>query len=245
MTVTELQSTTDSELTSLRWFATTLAVLSVLAGLFIPEFYDWSGADQSRSAPVIGWVAIGIMIADVVLIVLLAMMHTLREKSSDATTSTWRFGMSHILIITTCVALFLAIAKWASIYVACRLLQLGVVVVGVWVAVQFPRVRFWIAWILFLQIAPFLWLVRDPSFSNAGSELLAILSCLPTLMPAALFVSANHESMQWILTLLTTAELAMGIWLSYLGPKRVIAWGIVVLTLSVFSSFVLNALIRM
>jgi len=44
-----------------------LPVAGIVAGWFMPEFYDWTGADQSRPAPVVGWIALAIAAANLLL----------------------------------------------------------------------------------------------------------------------------------------------------------------------------------
>jgi len=227
-----------------RWLARTLAVIAISAGWFVPEFYDWTGADQSRPAPVVSWIALGILIADGLLFLLLARLHFSRRVHSQETSKRWNFSVLHILMSMTCVAVFLMLARLTSMQIACRLLQAVVLSIGIWIAVRFPWTRFRIAWIALLQFAPFLWVFRQMGVFSNTAGLLVFFTSLPTLLPAAFFVQANRED-QWLLTLLTTTEFAICVWLSYLGPKRTLAGGIFVLTLSVFSSFVLNALMRM
>ncbi len=44
------------------------------------EFYDWTGADQSRPAPVIPWIAGGLVLGALVAIALLAWAHLQRSR---------------------------------------------------------------------------------------------------------------------------------------------------------------------
>jgi hypothetical protein len=241
----ETLTTNPREKIVVRWLARTLVAVAIVAGWFIPEFYDWTGADQSRDAPVVGWIAIGVLIADLLLFLLLTGLHFSQTDRSQVVRKRWRFSMLQILLMMTLIAVFLMLARTSLMHIASRGLQAAVVASGIWIAVRFPWTRFRIAWIAFLQIAPFLWVFRKMAFEGYVSSLLAILSSLPVLFPAALFVQPNHEGMQWILTLISTTEFAIGLWASYLGQKRALAFGIVVLTLSIYGSFILNALMRM
>lgn len=54
----------------------------------------------------------------------------------------------------------------------------------------------------------------------------------------------HFERMLWLSATLTMIELAIGLWLCFRGPKRTLVYGIGVLTLSIFESFILNALMR-
>ncbi len=36
---------------------------SCIAGILVPYFYDWTESDQSRMNPLVGWVAIAILVA--------------------------------------------------------------------------------------------------------------------------------------------------------------------------------------
>ncbi len=242
----ETTITNQSDEVVIRWLARTLALVAISTGWFIPEFYDWTGANQSRSAPVIGWIGLGILIADVLLFLLLIGLHFSRRVQSQVATQRLRFSVWHILVIMTLVAVFISTARLTSMQIACWLLQTTVLGGGIWLAVHYPRMRSWIAWTALLQFAPFLWLLRPMWIFSLGRNLIAspLLTGLPAFFPTIYFVLGNLESKMWMLILLTTIEFSIGLSLCYLGPKRALAGGIVLLTLSIFSSFVLNALVR-
>ena len=278
------EAISPKETAFVRWLTRTVVLLVVAAGWLMPEFYDWTGADQSRPAPIVGWIGLGILVADAFVVAMLVWLHfnrvtVLRNRPAgpvadaasvgadtiihaDASSvghvgsvghgrnvgggeRRWRFSMLHIFITMTLVAVVLMLARVVSLQVACWAVQVVVAGVGVWVAVQYPWTRWWIAWTATIQLAPFLWIFRQASILGLGAGVLAIYSGLPTLVPVAFFARLNRESFLWISTLLTTAEFAICVWLSYLGAKRALTGGIVVATLAVFSSFVFNALVRM
>ena len=138
------------------WLTRTIVLLVVAAGWLMPEFYDWTGADQSRPAPIVGWIGLGILVADVFVVATLLWLHVVDAASvgtdkliqADAgsvgdETSVghgsyrWRFSMFHIFVATTVVAVCLMLARTVSLQVACSAVQAAVAGVGVWVAVQY------------------------------------------------------------------------------------------------------------
>ncbi|MDX1929675.1 MAG: hypothetical protein SFV81_24325 [Pirellulaceae bacterium] len=235
----------DRELDVVWWLTRVIAIVVVAAGLLMPEFYAWTGADQSRPAPVVGWIALGILIADGLVFILLVRLHYTHVVKAPVRFKRWRFSLFHILVATTIVAIFLMLARSTSMQITCWALQVAVACWGIWVAVKFHWTRAWIAWIAILQFAPLLWVFRHASILGPSPELLAIFTGLPSLVPVAFIVPVNRESLQWLTTFLTTAEFATCVWLSYLGSKRALTGGIVVATLALFSSFVFHALVRM
>ena len=58
------------------------------------------------------------------------------------------------------------------------------------------------------------------------------------------WVGQHGEELFWLSTLLTSAEIVIGVWMIRLGPRRTIAYLVLVLLISTFGSFVLNALLR-
>ncbi len=225
-----------------RWLCFVFMGVAVIAGWLVPEFYDWTGADQSRPAPVIPWVALGIIVVDCMIIAALVRLWRIAPSAKPSDQFVWRFRIWHLLLATTSTAVFVSIALLASLAVACSVLLGFFWCYSVSLAVRFPVVRGRIIMLWFCQFAPFLWILRMGQVGDV-----AMLSGLPSLIPTAMIstlLQQRFEQLSWLSITLTMVELAFGVWLSFRGPKRTLAYGICVLTLSIFGSFMVNAVMR-
>lgn len=230
-------------MSQLRW---ALIATAILAGLFMSEFYEWSGEDQSRAAPIVRWIGLGILIFDLCAFGWLAWRH--RGAPAPNAENRWkRFSIRHVLVGTTGVALIIA----AQLYTKTPLIP-GVLAAAlgyaVWVAIRRPELRGQVVTLLVCLWAPLLWIVRWPETGSNVIQMLIILPGMPGLIPAGLVGFLTGQNMVGRSTLpafCTTIELLIGLWTIYLGPRRALAYTLSVLTISLFSSFVLQALVRM
>ena len=230
-----------------QWLCFVLMGVAIAVGFSVPRFYDWTGADQSRPAPVVGWVAIGIILVDCLLVAVLLLLHFSNRDPKRTPTRDWQFSTSHLLLATMSIAVFMAIVLWKSLDVACLVLHGLFWCYAVSLAIRFHEVRWRIMMLLVCQSTPFLWILRSDDLFKMGPAMLAMVSGLPVFFPT-IFVSSwmqrHFERMLWLSATLTMIELAIGLWLCFRGPKRTLVYGIGVLTLSIFGSFILNALMR-
>jgi hypothetical protein len=148
---------------------------------------------------------------------------------------------------TMSIAVFMTVVLWKSLDVACFVLHGSFWCYSVSLAIRFHEVRWRIIMLLVCQSAPFLWILRSDDLLKMGPAMLAMVSGLPVFFPT-IFVSSlmqrHLDRMLWLPTMLTMIELAIGLWLCFRGAKRALAYGICVLTLSIFGSFILHALMR-
>lgn len=225
-----------------------LAIGAILSGWFIPEFYDWTGADQSRPAPVVPWIAGAMVATDLLVILALWGTHWMgKAQATAAPRRPWQFSLRAMLVLATVAALLLAVGRGVSPYLA-AMLSLGCAIVwAVQAAIREPTARWWIALTAWLQFAPFLWVVRKPDSSGDVHALFEMLPGLPSLFPWGFLgaVMGGHpQDGWWMLILFTAGTLSAGVWISGLGPRCSLAFGLVTATCSVFGSFILNALMR-
>ena len=184
---------------------------------------------------------------DCMLVAVLLRLHFLDRVPKRTGRSSWRFSIRHLLLATMSIAVFMTIVLWKSLDIACYVLHGLFWCYSVSLAIRFHEVRWRITMLLICQFAPFLWILRSKDLLQIGPAMLAMVSGLPAFFPT-IFVSSwmqrHLDRMLWLPTTLTMIELAFGLWLCFRGPKRALAYGICVLTLSVFGSFILNALMR-
>lgn len=243
-----------------------LAIAFALAGWFIPEFYDWTGADQSRPAPVIGWIALAITAGDLLAIAGLLIWHVNYQSkrksihpaavvfSDQGTTATNQFTIRHLLAFSAIIAALLTLSRWISPTATAVIVFASVVAWAIVIAKRNRGARWWIALVVGSQFLPFLWVVRGAMesilglrSSNAVLSLVPMVLSLPSMFPfgfVSLFLPLDIRTNQWFFIGCSALSLAIGVWLSCRGPKRTLAFGLIVGTCSLFGSFILNALMR-
>ncbi len=243
-----------------------LAFAFALAGWFIPEFYDWTGADQSRPAPVVGWIALAITAGDLLVIAGLLTWHfVLKSKrnsvnsavafDSDQGTATLnQFSIRHLLAFSAIIAVLLALSRWISPTATALIVFAAVVAWAMIIAKRNRGARWWIAFFACSQFLPFLWVGRGAMesilglrSSNAVLSLVPMIMSLPSLFPfgfLGMFLPIDIRTNQWFFICCSALSFAIGVWLSCRGPKRTLAYGLIVGTCSLFGSFILNALMR-
>ena len=224
-----------------------LIVVSLVAGLIIPAFYDWTGSEQSRPSPLINQTAVGLILCG--LIVCLALPWLPISDDSPAI----RPGARLQFKIRTAMVMMAAVA---AVIVALREIPMVVGVAAYGIACCYV-VRFWILFRPYrwqtlalgaCMYLPFAWIVPYDELANLLPAILWMASGLPAFFPTMLVgsvVRQQHQELMWLPTLVTSLELVTGVWMIRLGPRRAIAYCLFALISSIFGSFVLNALVRM
>lgn len=227
----------------IRWI---LILVALLAGWFMPDFYDWSGEDQSRSAPVVRWIGLGILLFNATAIGWL-LWKFFKEPAAQSS-SAWReqFGIRHVLIATTLVALVVAGERMLKVPLVNGLALAGIAY-AIWLAWKQPLWRWDIVTLIVCMWGPLVWIFRWPEFRNNLGQILIMSPGLPALLPAAWFNHLIGVPMLRDMTtpgLFTLAGLLTGVWLTRFGQRTAaIAW-LVALTVALVSSFGLQALVR-
>ncbi|TWT80192.1 hypothetical protein CA13_16050 [Planctomycetes bacterium CA13] len=219
--------------------------VSLLLGLIIPGFYEWTGSDQSRPSPLIGQFALGMIIGGVAICLTLPLLPIKSDAPEAENRRPLRFHVRTLLALTAATAICIAaLLKFPMI--AASVLCGGAFIHFAWFFARNPQHRWPASTLLACMSLPFVWIISYDELDNILQALLFMAAGFPMLLPSALIVGwfghNFHESM-WLSILLTGAELAIGTWLIGLGPKRTIAYLIVVTVVSVFSSFCFHALV--
>ena len=93
--------------------------------------------------------------------------------------------------------------------------------------------------LLACMVLPYIWVIGYDELDRILTVFVVAISGLPSLVPAALlnrmFGQTMHDT-PWLIYLLTAIELAIGIWMICLGPKRTIAYLLLVMHMSALGS---------
>ena len=231
----------------LRWV---IMALAIVGGLSMSSFYDWSGEDQSRAAPIVRWLALGLVAINLSACAGLIWYSRNRPATTEATHPArpkFRFGIIGIMAATTLVAIAVAAQVRFNISVG-TLLVVAVTAYALWTAFKRSEHRWAICALLTCTWAPFLWIFRWPEFKGVMLHVLQMMAQAPSLMVAgwiSMLTRRNFPDVMQFCSLCTAIELSIGLWLIHLGPRRGLAYTLWVLMLSLFSSFLLQALARM
>jgi hypothetical protein len=221
-----------------------LIATSVVVGRFIPAYYDWTDSDQSRPSPLIIPTAIGLLLCAVILFIALPWLPIKSNAESTDHAGKFRFEIRAIVIVTTLVAVLVAI------FPAISLITFGFFCYAVALVCL---LRFWLTqsrfrWRAVSMMAcmylPFAWLVSFTGSLNSGIQMLSMSAGLPAFLPTALTGELQSERMAGVAWMFTGLEIILGLWIIRQGARWSIAYSILALLISVFGSFILNALLR-
>lgn len=228
----------------MRW---ALVLLAVLTGLLMPEFYDWTGADQSRPAPVVHWIGLAMLLLDGATVVGTVWLCYRQPSHCSKLLPDRRFGIWQVLVATTAVAVVVTAERLLKLPLVLGIV-LAVVTYAIWIAFKQPAQRWQIATLIVCLWGPFLWIFRWPEFHGNIAQVLLMTPGLPALLPAAYFNYLLGMPMLGDATtpgLFTLLFLILGLGLIRAGQWPAMACSLVLLTFSLFSSFGLQAMVRM
>ncbi len=219
---------------------------SFLVGWMIPTFYDWSGADQSHSTPSADQ-AVYSLIGFGVLAWLVIPWLPRKDASVDEEGKPFQFHLRVLLAITSLVAI--SIAGLTNFPVAfCVLLWVVGFVAATRIIANELSWRWQLATLLACMYFPFAWVLFSGEFKELSFTTVCGAIGLPAFLPS-LFVGALFDQhvakTVWLWGMLVACEIAIGLWLIRLGPRRTIAYFVLVMLTSTIGSMVLNALMRM
>jgi hypothetical protein len=215
-------------------------------GWMIPNFYDWSGANQSRSSPAFDeatWSLLGFGVLSWLFIPWLPM----KEPSLDDAKKPFQFNLRMLLAVTTIVAIGIASATHFTIAFCISLWVIAFVATSRMVAKDLTWRR-QLAALLACMYFPYVWTLFPGTFKGLSWTIVFNAVGLPTFFPTFFlcgFFGTRSEEMVWLWILLTLVEVAIGAWLIRTGARRTITYFVVVMLMSIYGSMFLNALVRM
>ena len=230
-------------------FAGVLAI-----GLLMPSIHDWSGADQSRPSPQVDLtlkLVLGFMIAAWLALPLLPWKRSdvtgsdLEPSPEEPASRRFQFNVRTLLILMSVVAITI-VGLSNSLTGFVLLLICAMLVFSLWMVTHRLSFQWQVVSLVACMYFPYAWVVFNKGFRGVdwGTVILAgfgLPSFLPSLLIGRFVFEQRVEEMPWLLVVITAFELAIGVLLIRLGPKRAIAWMILVLFCSLLGSWGLHA----
>lgn len=221
---------------------------SLSMGWWIPWFYNWSGSDQSISPPIVEYVFGGLSVACAVSVLALPVLPKLQRVDPVRNPLIQPFGFRIVLIIVA------AIVAGMFAYRDTTLIAIGVVtfiypiVCALRLGIASASVRWRLISLYSCMYLPFAWIFGNDVFQGAvkqGSLTFApILAGAPALL-CALFIRPQQNPWGILIAIAVAGlEVLVGLWIIQLGARRAIAYQVVLLAVSVVTSFGFYALLR-
>lgn len=230
-----------------RYLHYALIGISVLVGINVHAYYDWTRADQSYAPPIVFFTGILILVALVASLIAIPFLPIGCSKGGQESPTGRPLSIRMLLIATTAVAALLVLGSTFPVAVAWVFLGCSFLFC-VLLAVRVPRMRWGIASLIATLYCPFLWIVGYAA-SHDGFESLPLMFAglpghLPLLFLARFLFEEHPGELFWLATSISAAEICLGLSLLYLGIRRSLAFQCVLLTSSILGSFILDALLR-
>ncbi|MCO8124558.1 hypothetical protein NHH03_22655 [Stieleria sp. TO1_6] len=149
-----------------------------------------------------------------------------------------RFSLRTLLMLTAGVAVAIAlIAKFPLVVSGIAFAA----TFAYWIAfcVRNPQHRMAAATLVGSMMLPYAWVVGYDELDRILPTLVFIIAGMPAFVPAALLsqmFGQHFQESQWLAFLLTALELVIGIGMIRLGPKRTIAYLLLVMQVSAVGS---------
>jgi hypothetical protein len=228
--------------------------LSLAIGLMIPTVFEWGEKQAARSRhPELEFAALCSVLVSLVIATFLWFWNRpdARQASDDdmesRSASRIQFGIRHVLIATTLIAISLAAAPLFDLPKPMLYWIMSVVLAAivVWTFIETASVRSRMGAILAGMFLPFAWIVPYSKPFGHTSGLLSAILFGPGMLPAVFLKRGNIDDSIWIAILFVMLELGVGIWLARRGGMLALIYTLLILCLSTVSAFGFHALYRM
>jgi len=212
--------------------------LSLIVGWCMPNFYEWTGSDQSRPSPLLWQVPIGAGVAVLAFSCILPWLPLARANSQTRSQGQWRFGLRSLLLLTMVIAVaILLFGKFPTI--AGGMICMVVMANLIRVAINNTRLCLPAIALLSCMMLPYAWVIHYDERDRVLSHFFLWTASWPTFFPAAYLsgmLGQDFRESPWISMLLTAIELGVGTWLIGLGPRRTIAFSLFALLTAAMGS---------
>lgn len=226
-------------------------------GIFLPAYYDWSGADQSRPSPWIpfAFAVLGVVVALSYLV--LGLLHFYwRIPSAAAIKNGWYplvfavgvVGVLSALQANTIQSGAIQSSGLRTLVLILSFIAWGVVVIwGCYQAYQHARLRWALAALLVSCYGPLLWIFVGKYSQYTSLLAIPFLVGAPLLVPTGflgMVLGVNLQELMWLANGLTTIAIAVGLAFMHLGEKRALGYTLLLLVISAAGSMAFHSLIR-
>jgi len=219
----------------------TLIVVSSLVGWSIPGFYEWTDSDQSRPSPLLWKVPLGTAISFFAFCIALCWLPIAVEHSDDSPRTWMGFSKRTLLLLGTFVALATVFFAWFPVVVSgCVLAAMLVCFVAFFV--RHPMHRLELGTFIACMYLPYAWLLGYSELDRILPMIAVMFTAMPAFVPSLVVsrgLGLHFQELHWLAFLFAALEIAWGMWMIWLGPKRTIAYLLLVLLLSALGSLVL------
>lgn len=221
-------------------------------GIFLPAYYDWSGADQSRPSPWIpfAFAVLGVVVALSCLVLGLRHFYW-RIPSAAAIKNGWYplvFAVGVVGVLSALQANAIQSSGLRTLVLILSFIAWGVVVIwGCYQAYQHARLRWALAALLVSCYGPLLWIVVGKYSQYTSLLAIPFLVGAPLLVPTGflgMVLGVNLQELMWLANGLTTIAIAVGLAFMHLGEKRALGYTLLLLVISAAGSMAFHSLIR-
>lgn len=229
---------------------------SLSFGWWVPAFYDWSGDNQSRSPAIVGYAFKGFAVACFLTIVALPLFPRLRRTDPVLNPLIWPCGRG-ATGVSLLAGIFVAVAAGLSAFrdATFALIGFGAFLYPLLCAVRIglcsPSLRWRIASLYSCLYLPFIWLIANDvvqGIIKQGSwRFLPLLPGAPAMLASLLIsqITGRHDFLMSITSVIFVGlEIILGLWINQLGARRAAAYQLLLLAISVFTSYALLAMLR-
>lgn len=220
--------------------------VAFLIGINVHAYYDWTGADQSYAPPILLYTGVGILVGLVVSMATLPFLPIKPSQPSDARRRRLRLTIRTIMCATAGVAGLIVLLLSFPVVTGWALLG-ATLLSCVGCAVRVPWTRWSVASLLATQYLPFVWIFGYAASHRGFESLSPMFAGLPGHFPSlfvAPFFDQHLSDLFWLTATVTASQIGCGLWLMFLGPKRLLFYLLLLFTSSIFGSFILNAMVR-
>ncbi len=226
-------------------FLIALTLTSAICGWFVPAFYDWTGADQSRPSPLMWQVPLAITSGALLFSITLPWI-PIKGWAKVEGSGQSQFKLRSVMLLMSGVAIAIAIGKWFPAVLAIFCLTLALLAT-IRAAILYPERRFAIVAMFACMILPFAWVLGYRELDNLLPSIVWMSVGLPGFFLSLLinsFIGTSPHESYWLAMLITATQIGIGLWVIRIGPKLAIAYILFMMFSSLMGSLVLNALVR-
>lgn len=228
-----------------------LICTSLSLGWWVPTFYNWSGDNQSRSPPIVGYVMNGFILACVLSIFSLPLLPKLDRIEPGRNPLIRPFGLRTGQIIAAAGVAGVFTVRDATFAILGIVSFLYPLLCAIKLGMASPSQRWRIISLYSSLYLPFVWIFENDVFQGAVKQgsvsFLPLLAGAPALLCSLLVgkITGDHNVLTGMIAVAVVGlEVVVGLWINQLGARRAAAYQITLLAVSVVTSYGLLALLR-